>query len=353
MKTNYLKLFFSIILTIVLYTTLTSYSNTGGGVMSNNSQAGCNCHGGANANTIINVAGLPTPAQGYTMGQIYPVVVTVGNASKISSGINLSVTTGTITNLGAGLTAVSATSIRHSAPKAMVAGTVTYTFDWVAPTTSSNTLFLYASANATNGNGNSTGDAYNTYNLNVPLNINYLTFNTESKPNQVKLNWQTSTENKIKYFAIEKSFDGVAFDSVDKVIAVGGIGISKGYNYFDYPPHSGEYFYRLKIVDDMQNQAYSAVEKVNFDNGASLEAFTFPNPTVFNQMINLNIFNNKSKSIVVSMINNTGNEVYHYDYNAVKGTNYLRIPNQFTSGVYQIKVTPSVGKTLVLKHVIN
>jgi hypothetical protein len=306
----------------------------------------------ASTNTVISVVGFPSPSAGYNLGQVYPVTVTVSNAGKLACGINISVTTGAITNLGSNLTAVSSLAIRHSTPKPMVNGTTTFTFDWVAPSVSSATLFLYASATAVNGNGVTSGDAFNTYNLNIPLNIDYLTFDVQSKPNQVKLFWKTSTEKLIKYFVIQKSMDGVVFDSLDKVIAVGGLGIGKDYSFVDFPPHSGEYYYRLKIVDDYQNQGFSKIQKVNFDNGASLEAFSFPNPSVFREALNVNIFNNKSKNLIVSISDMNGEIIYNTNYSVVKGTNYLFIPNQFPSGMYHITIAPTVGKSISFKHII-
>jgi hypothetical protein len=353
MKLPYFRLLFITALVCVLYTTLSSYSNTSTNTMANSSQTGCSCHGVASNNTIISVDGFPSPSDGYNLGQVYPVTITVSNAGKLACGINVSVTTGTISNLGTNLTAVSATAIRHSSPKAMVNGTTTFTFDWIAPTASSATLFLYASANAVNSNGNTIGDAYNTYNLNVPLNIDYLTFDAQTKPNQIRLFWKTTTENLLKYFVIQKSADGVIFDSLDKVIAVGGAGVGKDYSYLDFPPHSGEYFYRLKIVDGYQNEGFSKIQKVTFDNGASLEGFSFPNPSEYKQSININIFNNKSKNLLIKMSDIDGNIVYTENFSAIKGTNYLFIPNQFPSGMYQISIAPTVGKSIYFKHMIN
>jgi hypothetical protein len=358
MKFILIRGFFMMSLAIVMYTSIISYSNNGTNIMQNNTgnSPGCNCHGpSANSNTAITVSGLPNESTGYVLGQVYPITVTVTNSTKVAAGINLSVSTGSITNLGDGLSFASGSniSIKHSSPKNMINGVATYSFDWIAPNSGSTPLFLYANAIAVNNNGTTIGDAWNSYNINLPLNIDYLTFEAQSKPNQVHLQWHTSTENKIKYFAIEKSTNGIKFDSVNVMNAYGGLGIARDYEFYDYPQYSNDYFYRLKIVNDIGDAVTSKVVKVSFDNGASLESFSFPNPSAYSQIININVFNNKGKTINVSVTNTDGVTVYQYPFNAIKGTNYLRIPNRFAAGLYRISVVPDVGKQYVFKHIVQ
>ncbi len=344
---------FCVVMLLITQTVFVSYSNNNASKMANNSVNGCSCHGLSNAATIITVLGLPLVTSGYTPGFTYPVSVIVSNPGKIAAGINLSTNIGTISNLGTGLTALNSSAVRHTNPKIMSSGSATFTFDWTAPTTNTTTLQVFACANATNANGNTSGDTWNNYNLTVPLFVEFLSLHSVSKPNQILLNWETSTEDKIKYFAVEKSTDGNRWDSIGVVYALGGFGIGKKYNFADYPQYSGDYLYRLKIVSEAVGTSWSKTEKVSFDNGARLEMVAFPNPSNYNQPININVFNNKSSNLTVRMHNMQGVEVYRFNYKANRGTNYFTIPNQLSSGVYKISVLPEIGTGLEVKQVIR
>jgi hypothetical protein len=161
MKRKKITLIILPILCLITYLTLTS-SSTG---VSGLSQSGCSCHAPtASATTLVTITGLP--AGGYTNGAVYPITLSVTNNTLTPSsfglrdGFNMSATTGSFTAI-AGTALVSATEIRHTTPKAVVAGTASWTFNWTAPATGNANVTFFAAGNATNGNGQSTGDAWN------------------------------------------------------------------------------------------------------------------------------------------------------------------------------------------------
>lgn len=124
------------------------------------------CHSGTPVNGgggSVVVTGIP--ATGYVPGTTYPVTVTVSdpaarrygfelvvldNANRASSG-TMSVTSPTTTTLrlASGIAYMSHLNAN---------GTNSWTFNWVAPSTSAGTLNLYVAANAANNNGSASGD---------------------------------------------------------------------------------------------------------------------------------------------------------------------------------------------------
>jgi Secretion system C-terminal sorting domain len=352
MKIKLVQYSFAIITLCIAYFTLSSYSNTGGSIMSGNSQSGCSCHGAANNATTITITGMPN-GSGYTINQVYPVTITVSSAGKLAAGINLNVSNGTVSNLGANLTLVGTTGLRHSSPKPMAAGTTTFTFDWKAPAVASGAVNLYVSANATNNNSANSGDAWVSNSLSVPLSVSYLQFDVLCKANEIRLYWSTQLEKEIKMFVVEKSIDGYKFDSLSLMIANGDANTGRNYDYADFPAYTNTYYYRLKIVSNNGSFSYSPVIKANFDNGATFDYIVFPNPAKHNTDININVFNNKNNYVAVSLIDLKGTTVYSYKYKAIKGTNYFTIPNTFNAGYYTLKVSPEFGNTSTKKVVLQ
>ncbi len=150
---NKRTLLLSLLFISFLYLTLTSSS----GGINNQSVAGCTCHGLASANTLVTITGLP--AGGYTNGTVYPITVSVTNTiivgaapNGLRDGFDMTSTSGSFTAV-AGTALNGATEIRHNTPKAPVAGTATWTFNWTAPASGNANVSFFVSGNATNGDG--------------------------------------------------------------------------------------------------------------------------------------------------------------------------------------------------------
>ena len=67
--------------------------------------------------------------------------------------------------------------------------------------------------------------------------------------NTVSLNWATSAEKNSSYFIVESSRDGIKFDSVGAVTALGRFDLPTSYEFTDLQPVVASKFYRLRIVD--------------------------------------------------------------------------------------------------------
>jgi hypothetical protein len=148
------------IICALLYITLSSSSGGITGV----SVSGCSCHGVASSNTLVSITGLPSG--GYINGGIYSITISVTNNVIVAStlglrdGFDMTATAGTFTAV-AGTSSTVATEIRHNTPKAVTAGTASWTFNWTAPSTGNSNITFNAAGNATNGSGNTTGDSWN------------------------------------------------------------------------------------------------------------------------------------------------------------------------------------------------
>jgi len=124
----------------------------------------------------------------------------------------------------------------------------------------------------------------------VVLAVSDFKFEATSSGNKVNLNWSTESEKNNKGFIIERSFDGVKFDSI--AFIAGKNGQKNLYIYTDDFPGSSNY-YRLKQVDENGQYSLSAVKFVKV-NSTGNNIFIYPNPIEqdlqFRSETNLNNF---------------------------------------------------------------
>jgi hypothetical protein len=98
---------------------------------------------------------------------------------------------------------------------------------------------------------------------NVPVLRPQLTaFRAIETSKTISLNWSTSSEKNSSYFIVERSRNGVAFDSVGAVTALGRFDLPTSYEFIDLQPLAGNRYYRLRIVELDGTQVYGKVYKV-------------------------------------------------------------------------------------------
>lgn len=105
-------------------------------------------------------------------------------------------------------------------------------------------------------------------------------FYAQKLTSAVSLKWQTSSEENVKRFVIERSSDGKNYKSIGQVAAVGNSTIKQLYNYTDNSPlMPATNFYRLLMQDADGNYKYSKILTVKYTGELSLDIQLSPNPT--------------------------------------------------------------------------
>ena len=152
----------SIALLIVALTMMSSNSGQMGAAGS-----GCSCHGSPSASTVITLTGIPVT--GYVPGTAYSVTLSASNPSYAvifgaKAGFDLLFSGGALSNAPA-QTTINGLELLHSSGKTLTSGNVSWTFTWTAPAAGTGPITANIAVNMTNGNGNTSGDAYNMANL--------------------------------------------------------------------------------------------------------------------------------------------------------------------------------------------
>ncbi|MBT5593367.1 MAG: hypothetical protein HOJ55_05920, partial [Euryarchaeota archaeon] len=114
------------------------------------------CHGSGTQTATVSLSGEPTT---YTAGSTYTFSISVtGGASSTNGGFALDVDKGTLSSPGTGVKInTAANSATHTNNNYR-----SWSVDWTAPSTGSGVVSIDVAANAADGNGYNTNDAWDT-----------------------------------------------------------------------------------------------------------------------------------------------------------------------------------------------
>lgn len=119
----------------------------------------------------------------------------------------------------------------------------------------------------------------------LPLSL--LQFWAETQTNKVQLHWQTTSEENVKEFIVERSNDGKTFATIAHVFPTGNSNSINDYAYTDQLPLAANNFYRLFIQDEDGKYKYSKVVSVRFAKEVSMNLLVYPSPVKDNLQIQL------------------------------------------------------------------
>jgi hypothetical protein len=119
-----------------------------------------------------------------------------------------------------------------------------------------------------------------------PLPINLLSFDAKAnKQKQVDVYWQTAAEIDNDYFTVERSKDGIHFETVTIVKGAGNSTMQRNYQALDENPWRGISYYRLKQTDYDGKFNYTGSVSVIIKDGSGIDFVAYPNPA--NDVLNI------------------------------------------------------------------
>jgi hypothetical protein len=180
-----------------------------------------------------------------------------------------------------------------------------------------------------------------------PLPITLLSFNAVPTPqNTVDVNWVTSSQINNKLFTVEKTQDGVSYDSVTSLPGAGNTTEQLSYGIIDETPFAGISYYRLKQTDFDGHFTYSDIVPVNISSATNI--IVAPNPTHSN--ITLSFNSQVEGATLVEFYDGIGRKVSNYNLDAQKGTNTFTMDmSGYAAGIYIIRVIDANGNSKVIK----
>jgi uncharacterized delta-60 repeat protein len=113
----------------------------------------------------------------------------------------------------------------------------------------------------------------------APLPLTLSQFIAQKQTSKVLLQWQTTMEENVKQFVIERSNDGKTYKAIGQVNATGNSNTLKNYTFADQSPFtSTSNYYRLLMQDADGHTKYSKVLIVKFDGQLTTNMQVFPSP---------------------------------------------------------------------------
>lgn len=190
------------------------------------------------------------------------------------------------------------------------------------------------------------------------LPIELISFSAETVNDvAVELTWITAKETNNDYFTIERSTDGVSFETILRVDGSGNTTENKTYRAVDAQPAKGTAYYRLRQTDfNGQSETFNTVA-VNFQvkNGARKLILT-PNPC--SSQCNITLSGSTTKTAgatTVYIYDALGMEVFSAMPVAGEQGNFtleLNVGGMLKPGVYVVR-TVSGNETISQKLIVN
>ncbi len=113
--------------------------------------------------------------------------------------------------------------------------------------------------------------------VNTPMPVGLLYFNASNLKENVLLQWSTAFEKDNKEFQLERSLDGINFETIHIEYGTGNSSQNKNYSYLDKKIGRGENaYYRLKQVDLNGATTYSSIITIESE---ALDIKIYPNPS--------------------------------------------------------------------------
>jgi hypothetical protein len=165
--------------------------------------------------------------------------------------------------------------------------------------------------------------------------VEFIGFNLSQNSSTIDLSWETGMEMNADYFQIERSADGINFESIGKVKAVGNSYGTNSYDFTDYAPLQGTAYYRINEIDFDGASTFSRTLSVNEYDKLHIGIMPNPNSGIFSIFIenlqkegnlDLKIFNALGENIYSRKIDCSG-------YSSIEKTIDL---TDFSSGVYYL-----------------
>lgn len=170
------------------------------------------------------------------------------------------------------------------------------------------------------------------------LPIELTNFYATVKYKSVEINWETISELNSNYIDVERSSDGIEFESLTQLQSSKNSNQLKQYSYTDENPYPHINYYRLKLVDMDGSVKFSKIIDVELNVEKIIINNIKPNPT--KDVIYYDVHTSKKTEVFIELINFTGLKVYQESKYTEEGksTWNLNLEN-LSQGVYILKTS--------------
>ncbi len=173
-----------------------------------------------------------------------------------------------------------------------------------------------------------------------PLPVTLIHFSGKKQNQNVSLSWATAIEINCKHFEIQKSFNGIDFETIETINANGNSLSIRQYNAVDFSANNNDnikiIYYRLKIVDYDNRTEFSQILTIDYSEFSELIPVIYPNP-IKSEKVYLKIPLKTTNDINIVVTDVLGETVFEITLPSVDNEIYeLSELNELKSGIYFI-----------------
>ena len=167
------------------------------------------------------------------------------------------------------------------------------------------------------------------------LPVKLLSFDASPDKGQINLKFKTATEINCGFFCLQKSIDGVNFNTIESITAKGNSIEIQEYFSIDENPQNGTNYYRLTETDiDGKTEIISTIA-INFKNSEN-KLNIYPNPTT--GILNIS-GGNDFESVEIQIFSIDGKQILNKELNQ----NSINLES-LNSGIYFVKIYENSGE---------
>lgn len=186
------------------------------------------------------------------------------------------------------------------------------------------------------------------YSVILPIELIY--FDVKTSGYEVNLSWQTASEVNNNFFTIEKSVDGILFQSLKTIEGKGNSFSTNEYFEIDQKPFFGISYYRLKQTDYNGLNTYSQIKSLEFEKTSNTSFY--PNP--FYNQFHIEYSSQKPTIILISIYNLMGHLVHQRQYKTTEGFNKFTFNDiKFSKGLYSVFILDTNSNSNTVFSVIQ
>jgi uncharacterized repeat protein (TIGR01451 family) len=162
--------------------------------------------------------------------------------------------------------------------------------------------------------------------------VELLSFTAVHSEGDALLTWSTASETNNNHFDIQRSEDGIYFESIGSVKGKINSNVLSNYNYTDRNIPYGQLYYRLTQVDLDGSKHNSKVVQLGHE--GEERVIIYPNP--FGRATYLKVISQEQETVQVKIISSTGQELYHSEHST---NEMITLGENLNAGIYFVQVS--------------
>ncbi len=190
---------------------------------------------------------------------------------------------------------------------------------------------------------------------NDALPITLISFEVNNyKDDQVKLDWVTASEVNNAFYTIERSTDGVNFETVANLDGAGNSSDLLYYSFVDVSPIIGTSFYRLKQTDFNGEFDYSEIRSIKVEKTFDASFSAYPNPVTKGDKLRIAYAIERSQTLRFTVLNTRGQVILSENKDVLVNGGYVEFEtNRLDKGLNLIRILDENNDTVTLKVIVR